>query len=501
MFGGYSMEQLQTELYRGYGKKFSAEGQTTVECRFGGEVDTILASYATATLLRTEIDNGEVRFAGRAHFFIVYEDSDKHICRAEKGVEFAARIQNENCVPALTPKLKFETKTTSTRREGASVYVSAVFSANVDFYGEQTFSYLTGGPVISKRENLYLTTTHLCNGETEVNDVFETDYLGDILLHTQTVNVNEVVCKTGALQVNGEINLCILALKGEDLISLERLIPFQVELPCDESTLEMTGEACVFVKSVSIDVNANEEQEKSEINVDIALLIEGYVYEKVAIDAITDAYSTEVAVSLSYSKLTCSASQAPIKFTERISGKATLSSSVDFSDSFQAVILEQAEANVAVTPEGKRLEGVATATLLVKNTENTYRGIELSLPFSVPINIEGFCNCSIMVCGMSARQRQEGEIDVEGTLKITLFPKYTSFVKAVCEVEEGAPMKQNDSAISVYIPRVGDGLWELSKSLKKQPEEVLAGNPDLEFPIKEGQRVIIYRKKTLPFTE
>ena len=55
----------------------------------------------------------------------------------------------------------------------------------------------------------------------------------------------------------------------------------------------------------------------------------------------------------------------------------------------------------------------------------------------------------------------------------------------------------SESAISVYVPRAGDGLWELSKSLKKSPEEVAASNPDIEFPVREGQRVIIYRKKNL----
>ena len=54
-----------------------------------------------------------------------------------------------------------------------------------------------------------------------------------------------------------------------------------------------------------------------------------------------------------------------------------------------------------------------------------------------------------------------------------------------------------DSSVSVYLPHAGDGLWELSKSLKKPPEEVSANNPDIEFPIKEGQRVVIYRKKSL----
>lgn len=495
------MEQLQTELYRSYGKKATLKGQTAVECRFGGEVDTVLAVHATASLLRIEADNGEVRYAGRAHFFIVYEDGDRHVCRAEKGVEFATRIQDETCVPALTPRLKFITETVTTRREGASVYATALFTADVTLFGEQSFCYLTDGPLVVKRENLKLSTAHLCSGDTELSDEFGTDFVGDILLHTESVGIIDVSCATGVLKVNGEINVCILALKGEEPVSLERLIPFSVELPCDEAGANSTGEAFVSVKSISIGVDADEEQGKSELKVELTLSIDGCVYAEETIDGITDAFSTENALSLSYSELSSTASLPPVRLTERISGKAALSGTVDFSDVFLAVVSERAEASVTVTPDGKRLEGIASATLLVKSADKTHRSVELSLPFSVAVNAESNCDCNVLVCGMSARQRQEGEIEVEGTLKITLFPYRTSTVKAVSSAEEGAPVKQSDSAVSVYIPRAGDGLWELSKSLKKPPEEVLAGNPDLEFPIQEGQRVVIFRKKTLPMGE
>ena len=82
-------------------------------------------------------------------------------------------------------------------------------------------------------------------------------------------------------------------------------------------------------------------------------------------------------------------------------------------------------------------------------------------------------------------------------MKIVLVPKRSRSVRPLVSVTEGEPLVLSDSAVSVYIPRAGDGLWELSKSLKKSPEEVSASNPDIEFPIKAGQRVIIYRKKSL----
>ena len=138
------------------------------------------------------------------------------------------------------------------------------------------------------------------------------------------------------------------------------------------------------------------------------------------------------------------------------------------------------------------------ATLLVLGTDGAHRGVEVSLPFSVPVQAESGSTVSVLACGMSARQRQEGEVEAEATLKISVQKQIVRSVRPVVSVEEGEALTLSDSAVSVYIPRAGDGLWELAQSLKKPPEEVSESNPDIEFPIRAGQRVVIYRKKSLP---
>lgn len=490
------MIKTQTEVFRGYGKTGSLSAQTAVECRFGGEAETVLAAHASAVLTNAEADNGEVRYSGRVHFLIVYEDAEKHVCRAEKGVEFSARAQDDRCYPALTARVGLAVENVSVRREGASVYVTALLGADVSLYGEQSFEYLTGGDLVLKRESLPVLTAHLCGGSAETDDEFETEFVGDILLHSETVNLSDVSCETGVLRVEGEINLGILALKGENgLISFERLVPFRVEIPCEAASFGCTAEAQAAVAGVSLHADADEEKGKCRIFAEFTLNIEGCVYEETEIDAVTDAFSTKNLVNLTFGNIESAGAGELTRVTERISGKAALSSPVDFSDVFQAVILQRAEANLVAGAE-VRAEGVAAATLMVSGADGTRRGIEISLPFSVPVQAEGECTVRALCCGMSARQRQEGEIEAEATLKITLTAKKRVSARQVTGAEEGAAIRESDSAVSVYIPRAGDGLWELSKSLKKTPEEVSASNPDIEFPIREGQRVVVYRKKS-----
>ncbi len=492
------MMNLETETFRGYGKVGGTSAQTAVECRFGGEAETVLAAHANAVLLSAEAGSGEVKYAGRVHFLIVYEDADKKICRAEKGVEFSAKVQCDKSAPAHTAKVKLTTENVSVRREGASVYLTALLGADVVLYGDSTLEYLTGGDLICRRETVPMLTAHLCGGTAEADDEFETDFIGDILLHSETVHLSGIACETGTVVAEGEINLGVLALKGENaLVSFERLVPFRIEIPCEQASAGTDGEARVTVTNVAIHADADEEQGKCRISAELTLAAEACVYEETSVDCVTDAFSADHAVKLAFSEGECGGAGEMSAVTERVSGRAALSSAVDFSDVFQAIALQRAEANLVRGEEGTRVEGVAMATLLVLGADGSHRGVELSLPFSVSVPAEGECAVSVLCCGVSARQRQEGEVDAEATLKIVLQPQKKIFFKVVVAAEEGDPLPVCDSAVSVYLPHAGDGLWELSKSLKKPPEEVSANNPDIEFPIKEGQRVVIYRKKSL----
>ena len=80
-------------------------------------------------------------------------------------------------------------------------------------------------------------------------------------------------------------------------------------------------------------------------------------------------------------------------------------------------------------------------------------------------------------------------------LKITAFDGENKSLGYISAVEEGEPKKACDSAVSVYIPKAGDGLWETAKRLSESPENIEKSNPELTFPLTGKERIIIYRPK------
>ena len=62
-------------------------------------------------------------------------------------------------------------------------------------------------------------------------------------------------------------------------------------------------------------------------------------------------------------------------------------------------------------------------------------------------------------------------------------------------METAGLKKVNDSAVSVYIPLDGEGLFALAKRLNVCPETLVATNPDLQFPLTGKERIVIFRQK------
>ena len=53
--------QLETQCYRGYTRTGTLSQETAVECRFGGEVETVLSAHAELLPVQATAEEGGVR--------------------------------------------------------------------------------------------------------------------------------------------------------------------------------------------------------------------------------------------------------------------------------------------------------------------------------------------------------------------------------------------------------------------------------------------------------
>ena len=186
---------------------------------------------------------------------------------------------------------------------------------------------------------------------------------------------------------------------------------------------------------------------------------------------------------------------------ERVSGTAALGGTVDFSCALQAAAQCTVEAAASVSEGEIAVEGVLHTVVFYREGEEE-RSLPVSLPFAFPVRSDRAragdrAEMTAIVCGVSVRQKTEGELEAEGTLRLffTLFGGEQT--ACVTELTAGEPVPESGAAIRVFMPAAGDTLWETAKKLGKPPEQVAEENPELAFPLRGDERIVVYRRREL----
>ena len=486
------------ETYRYVGEICRLQSQSIVECRLpGSEISSILAVHAKAVPAECVCGDGEVNYNGKVLLSIVYEDGERKICRAERGAEFFHKAEGNAVSPACFAKAKLSPENISYRREGSGLYISVIVGAALTVYGGKQMEYLIGGDgVVTKRETQTLCKTVCVSGETEAEDEFETEYVGDILLHSENALVNRVTAVSGQIEVEGELHLNICVLRSDESVcSYERLIPFQMQIPSDEAFGKVSAGARVIVKSAHLTAGTDEEAGRSKIVFSYCLSADCFLSVQEEIPVVADAFSTDCELLLKKANdrgrylLKCE------KIVERVSGVAVLSPATEGEYLLQAAVLPRAEITCRKGERGMEAEGVVLAEVLLCNGEGIHRTATLSLPFMFPIEGYGeIVEADCVVCGLNVRRKKNGETEAEGTLKISLRYYEEKEWEYISEATEGEAYIGNESAFSVFIPHAGEDLWQVAKRLNCAPEDLQKSNPDLKFPVEDGKRIFVYRQ-------
>lgn len=196
------------------------------------------------------------------------------------------------------------------------------------------------------------------SGESETDDEFDTDYIGDILMHSENVNVGYVTAEAGQIVVSGEISLNLCALKSDlSLCSYERLIPFRLEIPCDEAMPKLPASAKVRVKSAVLTAGTDEEKGKCRMTAELILSADCELYIRDELPACEDAFSPECELKFKKETRTGRVLVDILRFTERVSGPASLSRTIDYSTALQAAVLPRAEITCKRGDNGGEAEG------------------------------------------------------------------------------------------------------------------------------------------------
>ncbi len=466
--------------------------QTMVEIKFGQDAGEIVAVYPQISLNSCEVSSGRVNYGGRIIATLVYADADGKLCRIQKGAEFTHFIDDDNLAPAQRADCALKCERWQVKRDGSSYAVAIVVGANLTVYDSAQRSYVTSlDGAICKTESGKLYSSVGFSGESEVDDDFDC-VATDVLVPSAQAVVLDCNVRAGVVEVSGELYLSLLAVREGAPVCLDRVIPFKCELSCEEALFSQRAFCRAEIKAVNVNCKVNEERGKCDVDVNASLCFTGHFFEEEEVSFVTDAFSKDCEVELTYAEEETPVDTDIKVYSERVNGLCATKAKLDYTCAFLAATLPSAE--FARTASG--IDGSVTATLLYEQAGEVH-STEVNLPFSVSLSgLSPDCKeITVAVCGVSLRQRAEGECEGEAVLKIACADGEVKKVKYLTGAAEGGEKKMCDSAVSVYIPAAGDGLWETAKRLSESPESIQLSNPELSFPLTGKERILIFRAK------
>ena len=445
---------------------------------------------ARAFLTSVLSENGNVKARAKVVFYFVYLSEDGY-----KKTETETEVNVEFPVESATVSVAVcDTKLVSL---GIGASTTVIFYAESKTYEERNCISGGDGIIIKEKTEEFDIYYQGKDGRQTVTDEFELNYLvGEVLAYSSEAYVNEVVSGLGRIIFDGETVLTLKVLpygENSDIIKERRVIPFRYEMEISDAMPEMRACGKVDVISTNLKVFADENKNKSLATADIALLFSGEAISAQSVSLCDDAYLKDYHSDLNYCEfdMPCFVEQKCL--TQKISQSA--GAGIDggriitvFGESLSVYGIKVAMGSFTV-------DGIVRCDVVFKNSDNGVSVVNAEIPFSLDVSVNGNAT-GIKVCLVDLNAKLiNGDIVLDAQLKVCYKSIIVKKIKCVDGISEKDRRNSIDCAITVYVPKNGDDVWDVAKEIGATEEDVIAFNPDLEFPLSEDERVVIYRQK------
>ena len=146
--------------------------------------------------------------------------------------------------------------------------------------------------------------------------------------------------------------------------------------------------------------------------------------------------------------------------------------------------------------EDGTVNGLVELTAFLKGEE--LESILLTAPITFKVektDKEKLCYINACVENVYAKPLSLREVEVDLSLNLNYFLEETYEETVITSVTEGEVKEEKNNAISVYIAKKGEELFDMAKRLNSSMEDIIKVNKDLEFPLSGDERIIIYRQE------
>ncbi len=450
---------------------------------------------ANAAVANVEALNNELRVSVKTEFTAVYQTAEGEFETKKGYAESVRSLIKEGVKPSTCAVVNACVTECDVSPSGSNATASVELSGW--FLKENTLEYLG-----SELENVHCLTKGVkveniaCLKDSRLTLTHSNEArlpIKKILDCSNCAIVTNVYPSAGLFQIDGELTTRIAAITDNN--------QFLTQVFSHPFSTEISEEFCRADSVIDVDstIIKNEltltDGDPRVFIADTELCFRYTVTEQMEIAGVTDCYSTQNELQLKTS--TAVLDECFCYRTVRDKASSTVKTDGVVNE-LGCVICPTVSAVAVNIENGLSVEGLILATVLFDDENNVCTAKTVEIPFLTEVSKDYECGAglipSVTVLNVNARLRTSTEIEVTAEFSATvrgISAKETTLVSAI---EIGAPKEEDDFAISLYIVKPGETLWDVAKALNSDEDTIMKLNEDVNVPLKGGEKILLYKE-------
>lgn len=492
-------------------KSVVSAGQVVVDTRFnieqGKSVAKVLSVYAKPYLTNCETVDNEVRYSGKVCFKLVYLSEENEVVALENISEFNEETKNElicssskcvvdfTLVDVTTPSIK-----TNEVRVACVLDVTLSLTKNNQMKCEieNEEEICTQKDVVEVWENV----ENFDEVFDLVDEIKVKDNMDKIICFDVNLCVKDSFASTGFVCVSGDVHYSFIYEKEEDgekrLAHFSQVLPFKQEMSLPDSKKEDFFNVNLNINTSDIKVNVVLDNNSNIVKFETPVRVKGELLENKLVDCIFDAYMENYKTELKYEELSTITNPSKEVFESVEKGSFELSGEGEYSligYTSQSVTLS----SVTDNERGVVVEGLVGVNVIL-SYEGSLTSINCEYPFKTEFNYENASNVKAELSLSDFRADLNGKmlnIECKVGYLISSFGKISK--RYVSEIEVKEEKQKPDCALEIIFAKEKQSLFEIGKQFSVSEKLLLEQNKDITLPLKEGDKLVIYRQKIVEF--
>ena len=468
-------------------------------------IGNVLAKSCQMGITNQEVMEKQVNFDGEIICTIAFTDLEGEMRSMTYKGKVSGTVKSDDITPTSGVVLNCSILDSSVEHiAGSDINLAIAYQVDGAVLNQTALDVLVDGKGFSNEKETCDITSKAYSKKHSFTDVEEESVKNDVSLVLSaygTICADKITVGDNIAMVEGSIKAYVTYLtSGEmsEVITDTFTFPYHEEMHMDGATIGMVGDATANCSEVKVTAYSDDVKRNSKFTIESCCSINACCYLEEKMEYVEDVFSSENELMSTVDSLNT------FKYMGR--NRYPLEERMSFDlgseyDKVECVMSCTVEVLGATCEDGKIVvEGLLKASLLMAG-EMGYELKDLDMPVVYDMNYDCNENCEVSACmtpiDVSAKLRLANEVEIVAKVNtvVDIFEKDT--VSVICELEKGEEKSKDYSAIVIYVGCEGDSLMDVAKKVNVMPSTIQSQNKDVAFPLKNKEKIVIYRQKTI----